>query len=120
MPRSLFAYLSDIVECCEAIETAMHDVDLATYKSNRLVRSAVEREFTVIGEAVGSLAQLDPETAAKISHARKIVGFRNRLAHDYAAIDDATVWAIAEHDVPVLRRECEVLLDEAPSEDEAD
>lgn len=120
MPRSRLAYLSDIVECCEAIEMATRGVSLAAYEANRLVRSAVEREFTIIGEAVGSLARLDPATAARLSHARKIIGFRNRLAHDYAAIDDATVWAIAARDVPVLRRECEALLVEFGSEGEAD
>lgn len=31
-----------------------------------------------------------------------IVGFRNQLAHDYAAINDAVVWAIASNDVAML------------------
>ena len=120
MARSPLAYLSDIVESCHAIETALRGVDLATYGSNRLIRSAVESEFTIIGEAVGSLTRLDPQATARISHARMIVGFRNQLTHDYAAIDDTTVWAIAVHDVPVLRRECEALLAEVSSEGKAD
>jgi uncharacterized protein with HEPN domain len=40
-----------------------------------------------------------------------IVGFRNQLAHDYASVDDETVLAIAERDVPRLRRECAALLE---------
>lgn len=76
-----------------------------------MIRSAVEREFITIGEAVNSLARLDPELAAEITHARKIVAFRNQLTHDYAAIEDEAVWAIAYRDVPVLRGECSALLD---------
>lgn len=38
-------------------------------------------------------------------HARFIVGFRNRLAHDYASIDDVTVFRIAQEDVGPLRDE---------------
>jgi uncharacterized protein with HEPN domain len=45
-----------------------------------------------------------------ISHARLIVGFRNRLVHEYPQIDDEAVYSIAQHDVPVLRAECEALL----------
>lgn len=72
MPRSPLAYLADIIEACDAIESALREVDVARYENDRLIRSAVERE---------------------------------------AAIKDATVWAIACHDVPVLRRECEVLME---------
>ena len=65
----------------------------------------------IIGEAVGSLGRSDPGLATGVSHARLIVGFRNQLAHDYASIDDETVLAIAENDVPPLRVECAALLD---------
>jgi uncharacterized protein with HEPN domain len=111
MPRSIAAYLSDIVEACDAIEAALRGVDLARYRSDRIIRSAVEREFILIGEAVSSLVRLEPGMAKGISHARMIVGFRNQLTHDYASIDDETVWAIAGHDVAVLRRECAALLE---------
>jgi uncharacterized protein with HEPN domain len=40
-----------------------------------------------------------------------IVDFRNQLTHEYPTIDDTIVWAIADRDVPVLQRECQVLLD---------
>jgi len=112
MPRSPGAYLADIVEACEAIESALHDVDLPRYESDRLIRSAVEREFILIGEAVNSLARLDDSLSARISHARMIVGFRNLLTHDYSSIRDAAVWAIGIRDVPVLHEECATLLDE--------
>ena len=111
MPRSAAAYLADIVEACDAIKVVLCDVDLEKYQSERPIRSAVEREFIIIGEAVASLARVDPGLSAGVSHARLIVGFRNQLAHDYASVDDETVLAIAEHDVPVLRRECSALLE---------
>ncbi|MDZ4064104.1 MAG: HepT-like ribonuclease domain-containing protein [Coriobacteriia bacterium] len=111
MPRSALAYLEDILEACDGIALALHGVDLAGYESDRVIRSAVEREFIIIGEAVNSLARLDPELAAGISNARKVVAFRNQLTHDYASIDDETVWAIAYRDVPVLRSEVAALLE---------
>lgn len=112
MPRSPLAYLNDIVEACDAVAVTLKGVDLGAYERNRTIRSAVEREFTIIGEAVNSLSRLDPKLSTRISHARKIVGFRNQLVHDYAAIIDATVWAIANHDAPVLRSERAALIEE--------
>jgi len=41
-----------------------------------------------------------------------IVGFRNQLVHDYPAMRDSAVWAIALNDAPVLRAECAALIDE--------
>jgi uncharacterized protein with HEPN domain len=34
-------------------------------------------------------------------------------------VDDALVWAIVEHDIPVLRRECAALIHSIAAEDEA-
>jgi uncharacterized protein with HEPN domain len=33
----------------------LRDVDLPTYQNARAIRSAVEREFIIIGEAVGAV-----------------------------------------------------------------
>lgn len=52
MPRDERAYLADIVESCDAILFAVRGLDLAAYQNNRLVRSSVEREFIIVGEAM--------------------------------------------------------------------
>lgn len=111
MPRNTAAYLSDIVEASDAIQDVLSGVDLAAYQKTRAIRSAVEREFITIGEAISVLGRFAPEVVNGISHARMIVGFRNVLTHDYAAVDDETVFALAQSDVPELRRECAILLE---------
>jgi uncharacterized protein with HEPN domain len=110
MPRDTRAYLADILDSCEAIKRAVSGLDLDTYRSNRLVRSSVEREFTIIGEAMAALAHEAPEVFASITHARRIVDFRNQLTHEYPSVDDAVVWGIADRDVPVLGSECGALM----------
>ena len=76
------------------------------------MRSAVEREFIIIGEALVALSRRSPAEFAAIGHARRIIDFRNQLTHEYPTIDDTIVWAIADRDVPVLQRECQMLLDD--------
>jgi uncharacterized protein with HEPN domain len=112
MPRDVRAYLADIIESCEAISAAVSGIDVDAYRSNRLVRSAVEREFTIIGEAVLALSRNAPDVFERISQARRIVDFRNQLTHEYPNVDDTLVWAIADRDVPVLLHECSALLEE--------
>jgi uncharacterized protein with HEPN domain len=111
MPRSAVAYLSDILDASDAIRDVLSGVDLASYQDARAIRSAVEREFIIIGEAVSSLGRVAPDMLEGIPHARMIVGFRNLLTHDYAAVDDETVYALAQSDLPELRRACAALLE---------
>ncbi len=111
MQRNELAYLNDVVDACEAIESALTDQDLEAYRSSGLIRSAVEREFIIVGEAMAALSRLSPQLFERITHARRIVDFRNQLAHQYSDVDD-TSWLIARHDAPVLRAECAALLRE--------
>jgi len=120
MPRDALAYLLDIIESCDAISAALAGLDLEGYQRNRLVRSSVEREFIIIGEAISALSRVAPDAFVSIAHARRIVDFRNQLTHAYPTVDDALVWAIADRDVSVLRDECAAQMKRMESEGEAD
>lgn len=82
------------------------------YERDIMLRSAVERQFTIIGEAMAQLARYDAEVAARISEYPRIIGFRNVLIHEYADVDDALVWGMLEADVPKLIAEVRALLGE--------
>jgi uncharacterized protein with HEPN domain len=66
-------------------------MQIEDYLSNRLVRSSVEIEFTIIGEAVLALSYKAPDILESITNARRIVDFRNRLTHEYPSVDDELV-----------------------------
>lgn len=117
MQREPRAYLADILESCEAISTALSGMQIDDYRSNRLVRSSVEREFTIIGEAVLALSHKAPDIFESITNARRIVDFRNRLTHEYPSVDDELVWALAKIDLKVLQRECAALVSQLDSAD---
>lgn len=42
----------------------------------------------------------------------RIVGFRNRIVHEYAEVDTEIVWAIVQNEVPRLLETSESLLKE--------
>jgi uncharacterized protein with HEPN domain len=60
-----------------------------------MLRSAVERQFEIIGESLNRLSRVDPLTAANVPDLPRIVAFRNVLVNGYAAIDDVLVWEVA-------------------------
>jgi uncharacterized protein with HEPN domain len=74
------------------------------------VRSAVEREFIIIGEALKRVSALDERLFRFISNSRTIVDFRNMLAHDYGAVDDDAVFRLVYSNLIVLKAEVGELL----------
>lgn len=83
------------------------------YQADAMLRSAVERQFQIIGEALNRLRRVDDATAALIPEVERIVAFRNVLVHGYAVIDDELVWQVATTRVPGLVETLDRLLDQA-------
>ncbi len=75
-----------------------------------MLRSAVERQFEIVGEALNQLAKLAPDLAAQIPDLPRIVAFRNILIHAYAVVDNAIVWRAVQENVPELLSVLERLL----------
>ena len=104
-------YLRDINEAAEAIVAYTADATFEDYERTRLLRSAVEREFTIIGEAVRQLARHSAETVEGITDYQEIIGFRIVLTHDYQSVENVGVWNTIQTDIPRLIRQTRALLD---------
>lgn len=52
MRRDPKAYLWDVQEAADAIATFVKGIDESDYEANSLIRSAVERQLEIIGEAL--------------------------------------------------------------------
>ena len=102
--------LHDMMSAAERIERFVKGKGFEDYVSDELLRSGVERQFEIIGEAMTRLVKLDEPVAKQISEYRKIAGFRNALVHGYDSIDDETSWGIIEQKLPLLRIELDALL----------
>ena len=83
------------------------------YDGDEYLRSAVERQFEVIGEALNRLSRVDPATAATIADLPRIVACRNVLIHGYASVDNRLVWGVIEGSLGSLRATLDRLLAQA-------
>ena len=98
-PKSL---LWDAREAAEVI-AAVTAGKLGRLRPGHVLRSAVERQFEIIGEALAQPARIDAATAQKVPDLRRIIAFRNVLIHGCATVDPARVWRVIEENLPPLR-----------------
>ena len=115
MPHKIGTLLDDIRGCVERIQEFTANQTLAKYSADELVRSAVERQFTIIGEAAVRLRNVAPDILARIDNHYAIIRFRNILVHGYEEIDDAIVWRTIQSDLPLLKQQVSEMIAELES-----
>src|SRR4051812_49007860 len=95
------AWLLDMLTAARAVESFVAGRSFEQYKSDLMLRSAVERQVEIVGEAVRGLTE-----AFKAAHPEipwpQIMATRHRLAHEYGEIDDAIIWRVATVHLPAL------------------
>jgi len=115
MPPKIPKYLDDIRDAAQFVIDLVQHRTLEDYRSDRVLRQTVERNFEIIGEAMNRIAKLDPATAARIGNYPRIIAFRNVLTHGYDLIEDDRVWSVIQNELPALREQVERLLKEGPA-----
>ncbi len=103
--------LYDVLQAAKNLEQFGSGKSIVDYHTDVLLRSAIERQFEIVGEALRRLSKDDPASAARVHEHQRIIAFRNILIHGYAEVDDRIVWDILQTKLPTLRREVEALLE---------
>ena len=76
--------LYDVQTAVEKVFRFVTGKTFHNYADDDLLRSGVERQFEIMGEALNKLSKLDPELVQKITDYQRIIAFRNILIHGYA------------------------------------
>ena len=113
LPR-VAALLADILGAAALIERVVAGVSIEAYRESVELRSIVERQFIIIGEAVRRMEALDPQSFSQVPKGRGLVDFRNVLVHGYASIDDEVVWEAATLELPRWIQEIRTLAEAGP------
>ena len=103
-------YLDDIQVAAARIQRFTAGKQFDHYLADEMLRSAVERQFSIIGEALSRLDKESPDLAQAIPERAKIIAFRNILIHGYATVDDRIVWGVIENYLAALKRGVDQLL----------
>jgi uncharacterized protein with HEPN domain len=77
---------------CRLLSTFIAGKTLDDYLADALLRSGVERQLIIVGEALSRLIKIEPTAASDISDSRQIIAFRNILVHGYDIVRTEVVW----------------------------
>lgn len=111
MSEEILVWLHDIQKQILQIEEfyASTQKSFEEFKRNHMLQKAIERNFEIAAEALNRILQKEPDFP--ITNARKIVGFRNRLAHEYDKLDDETIYSISVKHLPELLKEVSAIIE---------
>ncbi|MCU0688275.1 MAG: DUF86 domain-containing protein [Phycisphaerales bacterium] len=105
------AYVRDMQDACARIARYISGQTLATFVADDLVRSAVERQIEIIGEAARHVSDRTKLQHPEIAW-RPIVAQRHILAHEYGGVQPELIWRVASVHVPHLRTQLKVIVPE--------
>ncbi len=103
-------YLLDIYKRTERIEAFVQEGKIVFFQS-LLIQDAVIRNLEVIGEAANNLSKEFHQQYPQIPLG-KIISFRNLLIHGYDQVSLYRVWEIIDKDLPLLKSQVKVILEE--------
>lgn len=102
MRREAGAHLWDAAEAARLVREFARGKTLTDFNSDLVIRSAIERQLEILGEALNRLRRDDSDTGIRVPGLDRIVGMRNVIAHQYGEIDYEILWRATTTDVPAL------------------
>ncbi len=102
-----------LVDALGAIGSAQEfiaGISLAVYLTDKMRRSAVERQLEILGEACARLVKLEPGMVDSVANLKLAVDLRNRIIHGYDSVDDEIVYMTVTQDLDELKADLSKLL----------
>jgi len=105
------ARINHILDAILELERYTASYSEHNFFENSMLQSACIRQLEIIGEAAGRISEKIKERSATIKW-KELVGLRNILIHEYFGVDLQVVWEIIKLDIPQLKNEITILLNE--------
>jgi uncharacterized protein with HEPN domain len=100
-PKSPDAYLLDMLEAARLIHGYVAGVTFDEFWHNSEKRDAVALRISVLGQSAQKIDAAVERALPSIPF-KNIRGMRNRIAHDYGAVDFKIVWAVTQQEMEPL------------------
>lgn len=95
------SYLWDMREAVRDIKDFVRGVKFHQFEKNKILRSAVERQLLIIGEAANHVSPQFRKKHPEIDW-RRLVELRNVIAHEYGEILTNRIWAATTEVIPAI------------------
>ena len=111
MTKANLAYISDILQAITLIEKYTLNRTVIDLASDIMLQDSVIRRVEIIGVAANKVSEDIKQKYPDIPW-REIIDTRNRISHDYDAIDIDLVWDIAQIDLPNLKDQLQQIIND--------
>jgi uncharacterized protein with HEPN domain len=111
-PRESRKLLFEVQEAAAAIVSFAAGKTFEDYLADRVLQSAVERQFEIMGEKLLRLAQVAGAVAARITDGQRIIRLRAELVRASGSVSERVIWDLVKLRLPVLQDEVYSLLNE--------
>lgn len=102
-------YLRHILHCIQRIEADIAG-GIDSFRGPRTIQDVVVRNLQILAESSQRLS-VDIDLKSRWTQVEwdRIAAFRNVLVHDYPGLDMERIWAVAQRDVPELKKSVELM-----------
>ncbi len=105
------AFLLHIRDALREVREFVEGTDYEGFLEDRMMQNAVMRSFEVVGEAARLVSPEFRDAHPNVPW-RLMGDFRNKLIHDYFALDLEVIWNTATEDAPMLLAQIEGLVED--------
>ena len=109
MSRSTLDYLKHILDEFEFLATKTAGLSQEEFLQDAILQRAFARSLEIVGEAVKNLSDDFRQRNEHIDW-KSMAGMRDRLTHQYFAVDYEIVWDTVINKVPKLRAQIEQIV----------
>lgn len=106
MKRRVAQSLSQGPVAIDVIQRLIRDIgyEFSRYEQDVLYRSAIERQFEILGEAMYRVDEMDSALRYELPAIGDAIGMRNMIAYNYDSVDNEVVWATMIENLDPLRK----------------
>lgn len=101
--------LKHVLDSAHAILDFTKGKKRANLDTNRLLFSAILREFEILGEAAGKVSQKTKNAFSNIPW-KQLTGMGNRLIHAYFDVDRDIIWKTIREYLPALHKDLQKII----------
>ena len=101
--------IADMLDAIRKVELYVNTMTQEEFLNDEKTRDAVTRNIEIIGEAANQLPDLFYTEHPEIAW-RSIIGMRNRLIHEYFAVNIVVLWQTVINSLPLFKRDLSDLL----------
>ena len=106
---SVIERLKNILDAIATIQEFTTGNDFETYRSNRMLRDAVERNIERLSEASRYIPEFQKDAFPNIDW-RGVADIGNVLRHAYTVVNDLQIWLVVVRDLGPLEKAIQAIL----------